>query len=393
MNGKRILLCCNRTLSIGGIEKALTTFLRALDTKNNEVLLVLHDQNGALHQDLPLEDMEVFYTNTISPSQILKDDLKSLRIHRVIQGLWYRIRLRLESDWYARIMHTYKIIQRQLIFPGHFDCAISFTTDYSDLAMICSVDADKRICFVHGDATRGKRAARLNDQLVRQLDKIYAVSEQAKDLFLQVHPRCQGAVDVLHNVIIPEDILAKAQAPAEGMTLDGTTTLCTVGRLSPEKGQQMIPEAIRILHSRGYDLRWYLVGDGPLRPQLEEAIRTNGLQQSVFLLGAKTNPYPYIDACHIYVQTSLSEAYCLTVAEARILCKPIITTDAPGLREQIIHGKNGLLLDAMTPEALADGICALLDDPQLRKSFTAELEKANQIPAHPLQKLYDFITS
>lgn len=393
MNGKRILLCCNRTLSIGGIEKALTTFLRAFDTKNNEVLLVVYDQEGALHQDLLLEDVEVFYVSTISPAQILKDDLRALRVHRVIQGVWHRIRLRLEQDWYARIMHTYKIIRRQLVFPGHFDCVISFTTDYSDLAMVCSADADKRICFVHGDATRGKRAARLNDHLVRQMDKIYAVSEQAKELFLQVHSQCYETVDVLHNVIIPEDILSTAQASADGMILDRTTTLCTVGRLSEEKGQQMIPEAALILKEIGYDFRWYVVGDGDLRPVLEEKIQTLGLGEHVFLLGSKRNPYPYVKNCHIYVQTSLSEAYCITVAEARILCKPIVTTDAPGIREQIIPGENGLIVDAMTPQAIANGIQTLLCDPDTMDRFIRRLQDDLDKEAEPLQKLYDFIES
>ena len=46
MTGKRILLCCNRTLGIGGIEKALTTFVKAFDTENNDVTLVLSNSNG-----------------------------------------------------------------------------------------------------------------------------------------------------------------------------------------------------------------------------------------------------------------------------------------------------------------------------------------------------------
>lgn len=393
MKGKRILICCNRTLSIGGIEKALTTFLRAFDAKNNKILLVLHDQAGPLYQELPLEDVEVFYTNTISPSQILKEDLKALRLLRVIRGIWYRIRLRLEPDWYARIMHTYKIIQPKLVFPGHFDCAISFTTDYSDLSMICSVDADKRICFIHGDATHGIQAARLNDHLVRQMDKIYAVSQQAKELFIQVHPQCRETVDVLHNVLLREDILTKAQAPAEGMILDGTTTLCTVGRLSEEKGQQMIPETALLLKEAGYTFRWYLVGDGDLRPVLEEKILALGLENQVFLLGSKRNPYPYVKNCHIYVQTSLSEAYCITVAEARILCKPIVTTDAPGLREQIIPGENGLIVDAMTPQAIANGIETLLHDPGTANRFIQRLQGDLARKTEPLQKLYDFIES
>lgn len=391
MKGKRILICCNRTLHLGGIEKSLTTFLRSFNTKDNDVTLVLHDSEGVLHSELPLEHIKVFYTNSINASDYLKDDIRHLRVAEVAKGIWNRLMLRLDDDWYARIMYTYRIIRRGLVFPGHFDCAISFTSDYSDLSMIASVDADKRISFVHGDATHGRRAARLNDHLVRQMDKIYSVSEQAKDLFLQMHPDCKAAADVLHNVVIPDDIRKKAEAPAEGMIRDGTVTLCTVGRLEPVKGQQMVPEIAQMLRDAGWDFRWYLVGGGGLRKTLEEEITKRELQNRVILLGGKANPYPYMKNCDIYVQTSLSEAYCITVAEARILCKPIVTTDAPGLREQITDGENGIITAAMTPKALFDGIQDLLANPELRQKLTQRLEEEQHSEANPLQKLYDYI--
>ena len=60
MKGKRILICCNRTLNLGGIEKALTSFLQAFNTTDNEVLLVVHDSNGPLHSMLPLDKIRIF---------------------------------------------------------------------------------------------------------------------------------------------------------------------------------------------------------------------------------------------------------------------------------------------------------------------------------------------
>lgn len=393
MKGKRILICCNRTLNIGGIEKALTTFLRAFDTEENEVLLVLHDTKGSLHAELPLDHIQVFYVDSVDAKAMLKDDILHFRLMEIAKGLWNRFRLHIEKDWYARIMYTYRIIQRKLVFPGHFDCAISFTSDYSDLSMICRADADKRVAFVHGDATRGERAARLNDHLFHQIDKIYSVSSQAGELFVQMHPQCKEAVDVLHNVILPQEIRDKATAPPKGMILDGTLTLCTVGRLSPEKGQMLIPPTADLLRQAGYDLRWYLVGGGGLETALRQEISRRGLQSHVILLGPKVNPYPYIKNCDIYVQTSLSEAYCITIAEARILHKPIVTTDAPGIREQCVHGENSLIADAMTAEALAGCIRTLLTDTALRERLIRKLIEASNTDFAPLIKLYEFIES
>lgn len=391
MKGKRILICCNRSLLLGGIEKSLTTFLRAFNTKENDVTLVLFDGKGELQPELPAENLNIIYTSSINPSELLREDIKHCNIAEIVKGIWNRIMLRVDSYWYTRIMYTYRIIKRKLVFPGHFDCAISFTTDYSDLGMIVEANADKRVCFVHGDATKGPRAARMNDPLVRKMDKVYCVSQQAKELFLEMHPACDKAMDVMHNVILHEEIQEKANEPAEGMLLDGTITLCTVGRLSPEKGQQMIPEIAVRLKNVGWKFRWYLVGDGNLRPELEAEIVKRKLESQVILLGSKVNPYPYMKNCDIYVQTSFSEAYCITVAEARNLCKPIVTTNAPGVGEQIINGENGLIVDAMTPEDLFDGIEKLLKYPELQGKYTAELACQFQERDDELQLLYDFI--
>lgn len=391
MKGKRILICCNRTLNLGGIEKALTTFLRAFNTAENDVTLVLHDSKGALHSELPLEHIRVFYVNSIDASALLREDLRKLRIGQVCKGIWNRMRLRREQDWYARIMYTYRILKRKLVFPGHFDCAISFTSDYSDLSMVAEADADKRISFVHGDATKGPRHARLNDPLVRKMDKVYAVSQRAKELFVQMHPACKDTADVMHNVILTEDIRKKAEEPVDDMIRDGVLTLCTVGRLSQEKGQQMIPEIAKLLREAGWNFRWYLVGDGGLRPELEQKIREMDLGEQVILLGGKQNPYPYMKNCDVYVQTSFSEAYGITIAEARALCKPIVATDAPGVGEQIRSGENGLIVDQMTPESLFDGIRKLLVNSVLQQKMIQELKDEQHLGEEPLQKLYDFI--
>ena len=155
----------------------------------------------------------------------------------------------------------------------------------------------------------------------------------------------------------------------------------------------MIPKTARILLDAGYNIHWYLVGDGELREEIEEAIQKYNVQSHVILLGSKMNPYPYIKNCDIYVQPSFSEGYCTTTVEAKILCKPIVTTDAPGMREQFINGENGLIVDSMTPEALAKGIKMLLAHPEVMEKFQDALKKESYDNSKELRKLYDFMES
>src|SRR5665647_2564899 len=91
------------------------------------------------------------------------------------------------------------------------------------------------------------------------------------------------------------------------------------GRLHYVKGFEMAIEACEMLVRNGYDIKWYIVGEGEERKALEQKIMDKNLKEVFILAGVKANPYPYIRQCDIYVQTSLFEGRCLTITEAKIL--------------------------------------------------------------------------
>ncbi|PEU67247.1 glycosyl transferase, partial [Bacillus cereus] len=96
----------------------------------------------------------------------------------------------------------------------------------------------------------------------------------------------------------------------------------SVGRLAKEKGLDISLEAFNILVKKGYDLKWYLIGEGNVRVELERRIREEKLEKRVILLGIKENPYPYIKQADIYIQTSRYEGKSISIDEAKILAKP-----------------------------------------------------------------------
>ena len=152
-------------------------------------------------------------------------------------------------------------------------------------------------------------------------------------------------------------------------------------------------QTVRYFLDAGYSVKWYLVGDGPLRNTIEEKCREYGVVDDVILVGTQKNPYPYIKSCDIYVQTSSSEGYCKTTMEAKTLNKAIVTTDAPGMREQFRSDENGLIVDDMTPEALFEGIRTLLDNPEMHNRFVEKLKEEVHDNSCELDKLYAFIES
>lgn len=150
--------------------------------------------------------------------------------------------------------------------------------------------------------------------------------------------------------------------------------ILTVGRLTTEKGQDIIPGTLRRILSKGYSARWYCMGDGENRQMLGSMIKEFNLEDHLILLGTQNNPFPYIKQCDIYVQPSRHEGYCITLAEARALNKPIITTDFVGAREQIKDRETGLITE-FSEEEIYKAVKKLIGNTDLCDMFKNNLKE------------------
>lgn len=122
------------------------------------------------------------------------------------------------------------------------------------------------------------------------------------------------------------------------------------------------------------DFCWFFIGEGSERDNIVELIKKYRLEHDVVLLGLRTNPYAYMKRCDVYVQSSAFEGFGLTIAEAKILGKPVVSTIFDVVHDQLTHLRNGWISE-MNPEALADGIIHMLNNHSLRKAIVSEVEK------------------
>lgn len=384
---KKIAIVFNRMI-VGGVEKALLNFLRAIDTERYDVTLFTFNDKSPHYDELPA-DITVRFTACDHSKAQFWNDIKHLRIKGIANGIYCRVMIRVCQDEYKKF--TYSILSYPKL-PGHFDCAIAYKFGWEDTAMILKkIDADKKCAWLHGSVGNDRGTRRWLNRVLPKIQHIFCVSEDCKKQLDQVCPEHRHKTQVFYNLLSAQEIIEKGKEQAEFMLRH--TAIVTVGRLASEKGQTMIPKATRLLLDAGYDVFWYLVGDGDQRKTIEAEIQKYDVAEHVILLGTQMNPYPYIKNCDIYVQTSFSEGWCLTVQEARILQKPIVTTPLPVMHEQIISGENGLIAEAVTPEALFEGIRTLLDHPELQAKFVENLSHEVCDNSGELQKLYDFIES
>jgi len=167
--------------------------------------------------------------------------------------------------------------------------------------------------------------------------------------------------------------------------------ILTVGRLNKyHKGYDIALKVCKILKEKGLDFRWYAIGKGPYREEMERYIKENGLEKHFILLGTTPNPYPFFKDAYLYVQTSRHEGFGLTIAEARLLNIPVVTTEFDAVYNQMIQGKNGIVTK-QDPQMVAEAIEKLLNDSNLYQSIKKFLEKEKKGNTEEINKFYDLI--
>jgi glycosyltransferase involved in cell wall biosynthesis len=136
------------------------------------------------------------------------------------------------------------------------------------------------------------------------------------------------------------------------------------GSLQPWKGFADAIEAFALLRDRGRNIRFVILGDGPLRAELQALIEARGLGDRVRLFGRVDNPLAYFARADIFVLSSLVEGLPNVLVEAMMCgCTPVSTDCPTGPREVLQDGKFGYLVPMRDPPALADGIEGAMDHP------------------------------
>ena len=207
------------------------------------------------------------------------------------------------------------------------------------------------------------------------MNHFFAVSKQVENEFTCILPQYKEITHIAHNLIPVNDIkeLAQTFIPEEYQNTTDTIIL-SVGRLEEQKGFDLAIIACSLLKKKGKNIQWFVVGDGTQKRDLENEIRKYGLEDSFHLLGMKMNPYPYFANCDIYVQPSRHEGWGITLTEAKIFNKVVVTTNFAGAQEQIKDGVTGDIVK-VDPSAISSRIERLIEEPERYMLYVNNLKK------------------
>ena len=360
-------------LEIGGAEISLIGLLQALDYSKYDVDLFVYSHRGELMQFIPKEvNLLPEIPEYAQIERPMKDALRD--------GYWRIVLKRLIAKRrFARYKKSKHPVDNGAIFGyvfdsvtpvlpsleylGEYDLAISFLTPHNIVAD--KVKAKKKAAWIHTDYSRIDVDSELELPVWSKFDHVVSISDQVTENFLGVFPSLKDKIVRIDNILSPKFVRKRAeQIPPEVVNKempkeDGVTNLLSVGRFCYAKNYDNVPDICRRIIDAGANVRWYLIGYGGDEPLIRSKIAEAGMEDCVILLGKKSNPYPYIKACDIYVQPSRYEGNSVTVREAQILCKPVVVTDYSTARNQVKDGVDGAVVP-LDKEKCAEGLIGLI---------------------------------
>jgi glycosyltransferase involved in cell wall biosynthesis len=161
-----------------------------------------------------------------------------------------------------------------------------------------------------------------------------------------------------------------------GMAALDTRTVVAVGRYTRQKGYDLLIRAWAHVAARHSDWTLRIFGGGPREQKLREMIQQRDLTGKVLLMGPATDVGEELAKASIYVLSSRHEGMPMVILEAMSKGLPVVSYDCPtGPAELISHGHNGLLVKPEKIHAMADAVCTLIEDDELRRKFGSRAQE------------------
>ena len=383
-------------MELGGAERALLGLLNAIDTSRVDVDLFLNQHTGPFMAFIP------------SKINLLPEDATYAVIERhlvecIRRGKWRIAWARLVAKYkyhrYLRKHHltsdgsaTHYVFNEvvrylpSLYKYGHYDLAISFLDPPHIVQQ--KVDAALKVEWIHTDFSFVKVDIPTTEPWWSKNDYIISISSAVTKEFLRLYPHLNDKIIEIHNILSPAFVREQATAfslPVSSIPL----RLCSIGRISYQKNFESIPFIAKHLLDRGLSFHWQIVGPGDATPLIRTAEQL-GVSSFVEFVGPQENPYPYINACDIYVQPSRYEGHSVTVREAQILYKPVVITNYNTASAQVQSGVDGIICP-LDNQAMADDIFELANDHDLYQSIVQYLHSHDYGNGQEVNKIYPLL--
>lgn len=338
---KKKVLIIHDSMGGGGAERVLVTLLQALDPEKFDVTLLLIYSEGPFFSSIP---------------QHVK--VKWLFKSYASKGV------RLLTHFYPVRSLVRERKARRLLGDDRFDVTVSFMEGPAAKLHSQLFDyAPRNMSWVHCNQRIGRWYDfwfRLDEEkrFYAKLDKVAFVSCELRDEFLGIFETRAEKVVIYNPVDGPFLESRAAESPKSG---NGVFSIVNSGRLVAQKNHHLLIEVASLLRDHGRSFVIDVLGQGPLREELEAEVARRGLESHLRFRGFASNPFPAIKGADLFCMTSVWEGCPMVVAESLTLGTPVVSTPIKAVGEMLSSG-GGILTDGTSAD-IAAAIERLMDDP------------------------------
>lgn len=349
-------------LIFGGAEKVLVSFANDLVFRGHEVEVVELYERGLLK---PQFDSRVKFDAICSTEYTNKyyASLAQIKANPSLKGKLVDCCKLAFSKLVGYRKYAEKLAAKRYA-DKRYDVAVNYLETEPPTFLLDHVKADKYIQWYHTDVQNSDDPEN-TDKMVGEFmrtDAIICVAKSARDNFVERYPQLAEKTHLIYNFFDNDAIVRMGD---ESFSYDDDRfVMLSVGRLTTQKQYSRFLDVLARLREDGYDFAWHILGTGAEYNTITRKIEDLGLDDCVFLGGLNENPYKYMKNCDLFVLPSGWEGFPTVTVEAKILGCPVLATDVSGIREQLIHGETGWIVEN-NEDGIYEGLKHLIDNPEL----------------------------
>lgn len=332
MNKKIKILYVITSLGIGGAERLLLSYLKLLDHKKYDFhVIALWEKPDEL-----LSDISTYCEVSILKIQSRFSPLIVFQLAKLIR------------QQNPDIIHSH-------LFQARFYTAIAYL--FSNFGIL--------ITHKHNNVNPIKHNIFILLEMISILlgKKVIAISNSVKRSLNRYELIPPKKIFVLYNGIEYEKFFKIAES--NKISKEKPIIIGTVCRLEPQKGIRYLLLAMRIILTKFPSVQLEIIGNGSLLHELQTLVNKLGISNSVKFFGKFADVIPFYKRMNVFVLPSLYEGFGIVLLEAMAAGIPVVATKVDGIKEVIVDGDCGILIPPKNPEAIADAILNIIENPQL----------------------------
>lgn len=329
---KQNILFIVRTMGLGGTENVVLQLCEVLSGKVNKIVVC---SSGGVHEQ-KLRAMGIKHYKI--PDITSKNPLDMLKTYWLIKS----------------------IIKKEQITIVH--------SHHRMAAFYAEISSSKNVIKVANAHNTFQDKKKLT-QFAYRNTKVVAVGEMVEKNLVEFFEIPDSQVSVIHNAVKPFDGIVQTIEVLEREKRERHILIGNIGRLSEQKGMSYFIDAAEILSESYPEVRFVIVGDGELKDQLHEYVKSKRLQDMFLFLGYRNDIQNVISQLDFIVLSSLWEGLPLTPIEAYSVGKTVIGTAVDGTQEIIRDGVDGYLIEPRNARQIAEKMRVLIEQPEIRKKM------------------------